>query len=115
MSSRKLSTECSSDRSHVLDLLDHVIPVHLVHPLAARDAAKQAGLMFRPGEDVVVAKGVRHDNLSVSSGTCVLKSLLQRRPFVGQELIQREGARVRQVCRPLAASHGCHLFQCRKI
>ena len=34
---------------HVLDLLDDMLPVHFVHPLAARDAAQQAGLVFRPG------------------------------------------------------------------
>jgi hypothetical protein len=38
--------------SHVRDLLDNVIPVHAIDPLAARDAAQQIGLGFRPSQDI---------------------------------------------------------------
>jgi hypothetical protein len=53
---------------HVLDLLDDMLPVHFVHALAARDAAQQAGLVFRPSESVAVVKVVRHGRMVSDAG-----------------------------------------------
>ena len=48
-------------QSHVLHLLDDVGPVDwLVQPLAGGVAAEQGGLVFGPGEGVVVVGAVRH-------------------------------------------------------
>jgi hypothetical protein len=47
-------------QAHVVDLLDNVFPVHLVHPLAARDAAQQVGLVPGPGENVAIVEIVWH-------------------------------------------------------
>ena len=55
-------------QAHVLDLLDDVLPVHVVHPLAAREAAQQAGLVFRPGESVAVVEIVRHCKMVSDAG-----------------------------------------------
>ena len=46
--------------THVLDLLDDMFSIDLVHPLAARDTAQQAGLMFRPSKGVAVIEIVSH-------------------------------------------------------
>jgi hypothetical protein len=54
---------------HVLDLLDDMLPVHFVHSLAARDAAQQAGLVFRPGESVAVVKIVWHGKMVPDAGS----------------------------------------------
>lgn len=47
-------------KTHVLDLLDNMVPIDVIHTLPARDAAQQGGLAFRPGEGVTVVKIVGH-------------------------------------------------------
>ena len=46
--------------AHVLDLLDDVVPIDVVHTFPARDTAEQGGLAFRPGQSVTVVKIVGH-------------------------------------------------------
>jgi hypothetical protein len=45
-------------KTHVLDLLDNVFPVHVIHSFPARDTTQQISLVFRPGKDVAVIQSV---------------------------------------------------------
>jgi hypothetical protein len=45
-------------QAHVLDLLDNVSPVDVVHALPARQTAQEVGLMFGPGDDVALIQTV---------------------------------------------------------
>lgn len=52
---------------HVLDLLDNVRPIDVIHPLPAREAAQQVGLELRPGKRITVIEFVgRGQNRSAS-------------------------------------------------
>ena len=45
-------------QSHVLDLLNDVRPIDIIHPLPAREPAQQIGLMIGPGENVLFVERV---------------------------------------------------------
>ena len=45
-------------KTHVLDLIDNVFPVHVIHSFPARDTTQQISLVFRPGKDVAVIQSV---------------------------------------------------------
>ena len=47
-------------KADVLDLLDNMVPVDVVHTLPTRDAAQQRGLALRPGEGITIVQVVRH-------------------------------------------------------
>ena len=47
-------------QTYVLDLLDNVCPIDVIHPLPACEAAQQVGLVLRPGEDIAVIEFVGH-------------------------------------------------------
>jgi hypothetical protein len=48
-------------QAHVLDLLDHVLPIDgLVEALATRQATQKLRLPFGPGEGVGLVQAVRH-------------------------------------------------------
>ena len=47
-------------QSHVLDLVNDVRPIDVIHPLPPREPAKQFGLMIGPGENVLFIAGVGH-------------------------------------------------------
>ena len=47
--------------ANVLDLLDNMVPIDIVHTLPTRDAAQQSSLAFRPGKGITVVEIVGHD------------------------------------------------------
>jgi hypothetical protein len=47
-------------QAQILDLLDDIGPVDIVHPLPSPETAQQIGLMLRPGEDITFIETVRH-------------------------------------------------------
>ena len=50
-------------KGNVIDLLNDMLPVEVIHPLPAREAAQQIGLVLRPGEDVAIVEIVWHGGI----------------------------------------------------
>jgi hypothetical protein len=48
-------------REHnVLDLLDNVLPVHVIRSLSARETAQQVGLVFGSAQNIAMVQFARH-------------------------------------------------------
>ncbi len=50
-------------RSDGFDLVNDMLPVNSAHTISTRDAARQSGLMFRPGESITAVEVVGHNGI----------------------------------------------------
>jgi hypothetical protein len=75
--------------SHVLDFLNDVRPIDIIHPLPAREPAQRIGLMSGPSENVLFVARVGHGQ-EISEGPTMKPAAGTGRPAQSRSAVLEE-------------------------